>query len=611
VIGQTELFIMNEGSVVMSFAVYYDFFGYKSGVYRKNSNEYAGRPAVKVIGWGHDESTGLDYWLCVNSWGTNWGENGLFKIAKGENNARCEEYGFSGIIYRCPDGFEVNFSGKCGKIVETTVEPPEPETTTTTNTNTTITTATPLIDNEIFYSHEVFLSNNIYFTKGPWYEWYEPFNSNLGEFDELIICQFGPPYICAERMLASHAFDGVTKLNLETEDYFSLPSRSQGYDNNLIANTKQDFDGSVNCVRIFGINMFGILDQRKSYFVEYEDVVVTLNGQTECTFYQNSNTDEPNHELVFHELEPMIFKCENQVQNVSLVKVSTHQSYKNIPGIMELQLGLCDWSSQTYATTTVETPVPEPTTTIVVDGDIFYSHEVFNSDEIYFTKGYWWEWYKRWSGQYPRDDSEFDFLEICRVDMSVWTLLTRPTCDSYMFASNAFDGVTEWNEQTGDFFALPTRSSIWWEDAPLDQSIDRDIIRRDEWGSPYPNYGYAFAFSIQGDNNLIAETKQDFDDSVNCVRIFGIDMSILMQRQRYFASYTDVVVTLNDQTECTFFDLTFPNYFSIAPIFKCENQVQRVSLVKVSSYQYGSYSDKLIPGIVELQLGLCDWSSRS
>ena len=140
-----------------------------------------------------------------------------------------------------------------------------------------------------------------------------------------------------------------------------------------------------------------ILEQRKSYFVEYDDVVVTLNSQTECIFYQSSNTDETNPEL-----EPMIFKCENQVQNVSLVKVSTHQSYKNIPGIMELQLGLCDWSSQTYATTTVETPVPETTTTIVVDGDIFYSHEVFLSDEIYFTKGYWWEWFERWSGQYTR-----------------------------------------------------------------------------------------------------------------------------------------------------------------------------------------------------------------
>ena len=29
---------------------------------------------VKIIGFGHDEESGLDYWLVNNSWGTEWGD---------------------------------------------------------------------------------------------------------------------------------------------------------------------------------------------------------------------------------------------------------------------------------------------------------------------------------------------------------------------------------------------------------------------------------------------------------------------------------------------------------------------------------------------------------
>lgn len=36
-----------------------------------------------MIGWGVTDE-GLDYWICANSWGPTWGENGFFKIAFGE-----------------------------------------------------------------------------------------------------------------------------------------------------------------------------------------------------------------------------------------------------------------------------------------------------------------------------------------------------------------------------------------------------------------------------------------------------------------------------------------------------------------------------------------------
>jgi len=41
-----------------------------------------GGHAIKVIGWGVEN--GQDYWLCVNSWNTSWGEQGTFKILMGD-----------------------------------------------------------------------------------------------------------------------------------------------------------------------------------------------------------------------------------------------------------------------------------------------------------------------------------------------------------------------------------------------------------------------------------------------------------------------------------------------------------------------------------------------
>lgn len=51
---------------------------YKSGVYSHVSGGLAGGHAVKLIGWGNE--SGMDYWLCANSWGPAWGMQGYFKI---------------------------------------------------------------------------------------------------------------------------------------------------------------------------------------------------------------------------------------------------------------------------------------------------------------------------------------------------------------------------------------------------------------------------------------------------------------------------------------------------------------------------------------------------
>lgn len=54
---------------------------YKSGVYVHKTGSALGGHAIKILGWGKE--SGLDYWLCANSWNNQWGDDGYFKIAMG------------------------------------------------------------------------------------------------------------------------------------------------------------------------------------------------------------------------------------------------------------------------------------------------------------------------------------------------------------------------------------------------------------------------------------------------------------------------------------------------------------------------------------------------
>jgi len=42
-----------------------------------------------MLGWG--EENGTPYWLCANQWGTDWGEDGFFKILRGSNHVGIEK----------------------------------------------------------------------------------------------------------------------------------------------------------------------------------------------------------------------------------------------------------------------------------------------------------------------------------------------------------------------------------------------------------------------------------------------------------------------------------------------------------------------------------------
>jgi hypothetical protein len=73
-------FLDRTGPVVACLAVYNDFMYYQSGIYEHRAGDLLGYHAVSCI--GYDDVNGC--WICKNSWGQNWGEDGFFRIAYGE-----------------------------------------------------------------------------------------------------------------------------------------------------------------------------------------------------------------------------------------------------------------------------------------------------------------------------------------------------------------------------------------------------------------------------------------------------------------------------------------------------------------------------------------------
>lgn len=70
--------IAAHGPLTGAFTVYEDFLAYKSGVYKHTTGKALGGHAIKIIGFGTENDT--PYWLVMNSWNSDWGDKGLFKI---------------------------------------------------------------------------------------------------------------------------------------------------------------------------------------------------------------------------------------------------------------------------------------------------------------------------------------------------------------------------------------------------------------------------------------------------------------------------------------------------------------------------------------------------
>ena len=70
---------LQEGPVTVGFDVYENFFEYEHGVYGYTSGMLLGGHGVVIIGYDID----AQYWICKNSWGSSFGESGMFRIEWG------------------------------------------------------------------------------------------------------------------------------------------------------------------------------------------------------------------------------------------------------------------------------------------------------------------------------------------------------------------------------------------------------------------------------------------------------------------------------------------------------------------------------------------------
>lgn len=81
--------IMMNGPVEGAFTVYEDFINYKTGVYQHVTGKELGGHAIRILGWGVDKD--IPYWLVANSWNTDWGNGGYFRILRGKDECGIED----------------------------------------------------------------------------------------------------------------------------------------------------------------------------------------------------------------------------------------------------------------------------------------------------------------------------------------------------------------------------------------------------------------------------------------------------------------------------------------------------------------------------------------
>lgn len=93
------------GPIASGFHVFKDFYDFANDISKKGliythsdkKSKLMGGHAIRIIGYGEDMQDGrlIKYWIIANSWGTEWGDNGYFKMerwlddCKLENNIIC------------------------------------------------------------------------------------------------------------------------------------------------------------------------------------------------------------------------------------------------------------------------------------------------------------------------------------------------------------------------------------------------------------------------------------------------------------------------------------------------------------------------------------------
>jgi hypothetical protein len=90
--------LIEHGPLVTTMTVYRDFYYYHEGVYEPVSTDLEGYHAVAIVGYNDDPG----YWICKNSWGAGWGEEGWFNIKYRKSDIGQNTKYFTGISGNLP-----------------------------------------------------------------------------------------------------------------------------------------------------------------------------------------------------------------------------------------------------------------------------------------------------------------------------------------------------------------------------------------------------------------------------------------------------------------------------------------------------------------------------
>ena len=109
------------GPLPAALVVYSDFVHYKQGIYSRVSDSKVGEHAVLIVGYNDNDGC----FIAKNSWGTDWGEAGFFRIAYTEVEGNIK-FGMSSIAYEStfftisPSSASYGIEGGSGEVQITT-----------------------------------------------------------------------------------------------------------------------------------------------------------------------------------------------------------------------------------------------------------------------------------------------------------------------------------------------------------------------------------------------------------------------------------------------------------------------------------------------------------
>jgi len=105
--------IFDNGPIIVALNATPELYYYSKGIFHSEAKKTEGKfeknvkpweytnHAVVCLGWGEEtiNDNNVKYWILKNSWGTNWGDNGYFRLERGNNVASIEAQG----VYINPD----------------------------------------------------------------------------------------------------------------------------------------------------------------------------------------------------------------------------------------------------------------------------------------------------------------------------------------------------------------------------------------------------------------------------------------------------------------------------------------------------------------------------